>query len=107
PGAVTGDARKLGGGRSGSVALVVTSPPYPGVYDYLIHHALRLRWLGLDHKDFEHAEIGTRRSAKRKSFERAVADFRGEFLPCLREIARVLSPGGSAVLLMADSVLGD
>jgi DNA modification methylase len=105
--ALTSDARKLSWVRSGSVALIVTSPPYPGVYDYVIHHEARLRWLGLDALSFERAEIGTRRSARRKSFERALADFRREFLPCLAEMARVLERGGSAVLLMADSVLGD
>lgn len=101
-----GDARRLALTRDGSVDLVLTSPPYPGVYDYFRHHALRLRWLGLDARGFERFEIGARRSASRKSFEQALAAFRREFLPCLREIARVLAPRGNAVLLIADSVLG-
>ena len=42
-----GDARQLPGLAASSVSLVVSSPPYPGVYDYVSHHDDRLRWLGL------------------------------------------------------------
>ena len=42
-----GDARVLRGIEPGTVDLAVTSPPYPGVYDYLAHHEARIRWLRL------------------------------------------------------------
>ncbi|MFO0676752.1 MAG: DNA methyltransferase [Polyangiaceae bacterium] len=42
----TGDATKLADVRTASVDLVVTSPPYVATYDYIAHHALRLRRLG-------------------------------------------------------------
>ena len=42
------DATILKKVETGSIDAVVTSPPYVATYDYLAHHALRLRWLGLD-----------------------------------------------------------
>lgn len=100
-----GDARNLGRVRAGSVALVVASPPYPGVYDYHAHHATRLRWLGLEEERFERFEIGSRRGAKGKSFDAALATWRRDFGACLREMARVLAPRGAAALIIADSAL--
>ncbi|MFN7144696.1 MAG: hypothetical protein ACK4YP_13050, partial [Myxococcota bacterium] len=40
------DARELR--EKGGFGLVVTSPPYPGVYDYVAMQQLRHLWLGLD-----------------------------------------------------------
>lgn len=100
-----GDARKLGFLRPGSIDLVVTSPPYAGVYDYFEHHKLRLRWLGLEHREFEKREIGARRRARRASPELARASFERDFSACLAEMSRVLAPDGRAILVVADSVL--
>ncbi|HEX7670518.1 MAG TPA: DNA methyltransferase, partial [Polyangiaceae bacterium] len=61
------DARILESVEPGSVDLVICSPPYPGVYDYALHHALRLRWLGLDARPFETREIGARRHIRAAS----------------------------------------
>ncbi|HEV8547830.1 MAG TPA: DNA methyltransferase [Polyangiaceae bacterium] len=103
---VHADARDLHGVGDRVVDLVVSSPPYPGVYDYVVHHRDRLRWLDLPEDRFEAHEIGARRHARGVSFERAVARFRGEFGAAFAEIGRVLAPGGAAVLVIADSVLG-
>jgi DNA modification methylase len=88
-----------------SVALVVTSPPYPGVYDYLEHHRARMRWLGLDARELEANEIGARRHARRRSFAYALGRFRSEIGSALTEMARVLEPTGSIVIVSGDSVL--
>jgi hypothetical protein len=101
-----GDARRLTHVRPRSIDLAITSPPYPGVYDYHDQHAARLRWLGLSARGFERAEVGARRRYSRLTYERALENFRREFSPCLAELARCLSPAGAAVLVMADSVLG-
>jgi SAM-dependent methyltransferase len=98
------DARELGFLRDRSVSLVVTSPPYPGVYDYYEHHASRLRWLRLDGAALQRGEIGPRRaggSAGRPASDRWQRDFER----CFMEIARVLGPKGRAVFLVADSVI--
>lgn len=100
-----GDARNLRDIKARSVALVVSSPPYPGVYDYIVHHRDRLRWLGLESERFEAFEIGARRHARGASFGHALSRFRSEFGAALAELGRVLLPEGAAVLVVADSVL--
>jgi hypothetical protein len=102
-----GDARDLRDVKSGSVDLVVTSPPYPGVYDYVIHHQDRLRWLGFDARKFEAFEIGARRHARNVSFRPAIQRFRSEMGRSLGEMRRVLVKGGSALVVVADSVLAN
>jgi DNA modification methylase len=99
------DARRLLRVSDKSVALVVTSPPYPGVYDYLEHHRARMRWLGLDARELEANEIGARRHARRRSFAYALGRFRSEIGSALTEMARVLEPTGSIVIVSGDSVL--
>jgi len=104
-GVIHGDARYLRDVGDGVVDLVVSSPPYPGVYDYVVHHRDRLRWLDLPEDRFEEHEMGARRHARGVPFDRALARFRSEFGAALGEIGRVLAPGGAAVLVLADSVL--
>jgi SAM-dependent methyltransferase len=99
-----GDARKLVL-RSASVDLVLSSPPYPGIYDYLEHHQTRLRWLGFDARKLDQSEIGSRRELGKLSFEQAVARWQREFSACLAEVARVLGARGLCALVVADSVL--
>jgi DNA modification methylase len=99
------DARKLLRVSDKSVDLVVTSPPYPGIYDYLEHHRARMRWLGLDARALEANEIGARRHARRRSFGYAFGRFSSEMGSVLAELARVLKPSGRAVIVTADSVL--
>jgi hypothetical protein len=100
-----GDARQLPGLTPRSVALVVTSPPYPGVYDYVSHHDDRLRWLGLSAQSFEKLEIGSRRELSRESFGAALARWERDLGATLTALARGLEPSGRAVLLIADSTL--
>lgn len=97
------DARRLGFVADRSVGLIVTSPPYPGVYDYFNHHALRLRWLRFDGRGLAKYEIGPRRSARRGAA--SIGEWERDFTRVLEEMRRVLRPGGKAVLLVADSSL--
>jgi DNA modification methylase len=100
-----GDAQRLPY-LSSSITAVVTSPPYPGIYDYVEHHRLRLKWLGLPTQHLEQHEIG----AKRHSLQQSAARFRSEFNTqlqrCLAEMARVVVPDGTVALVLADSVVG-
>lgn len=100
-----GDARDLRV-RSASVELVVSSPPYPGVYDYLHQHATRLRWLGLDARRFARAEIGSRRELGGLEGHAALERWENDLATCLGEIRRVLVPAGRAALVIADSAIG-
>jgi SAM-dependent methyltransferase len=98
-----GDARHLGFLRAGSIDLIVSSPPYAGVYDYFEQHKARLRWLGLSAGRFERTEIGSRRQGRQRPAA-ALDAFRHDFAACLSEMARVLAPRGRAALIVADSV---
>jgi hypothetical protein len=99
------DARRLENVKPGSANLVVTSPPYPGVYDYARHHAARLRWLGLDERPFETGEIGARRHTRALSRDDALDRWAEDFCAALSAIRRSLARGGAAVLVLADSVV--
>jgi SAM-dependent methyltransferase len=106
-GVIHGDARHLDAVSDGVVDLIVTSPPYPGVYDYVVHHRDRLRWLELPEDRFFEHEIGARRHARGVSYGHALGRFRSEFGAALGEMGRVLAPNGAAVLVIADSVLAN
>ena len=106
-----GDARHLDrvGVGDGSVDAVLTSPPYAGTYDYTEQHQLRLDFLGMQAQAFQEAELGSRRqfggdaTARRRArrrFTRALGS-------SLDEIARVLRPGGVALVVLGDSMAGD
>ncbi|HJZ84673.1 MAG TPA: DNA methyltransferase [Polyangia bacterium] len=95
---LVGDARRLDGVGASTVALVVTSPPYRGVFDYLRQHERRARWLGLDLAPLLRGEMGARRDRDRGGF----AD---DMLRALRALARVLRPGGQAALVTGDDAL--
>ena len=101
-----GDARNLSHVTEASLDLILSSPPYPGVYDYFDHHELRLRWLGLDERHFEETEIGARRRLSGIGFDAAVERWENEFGACLEAFREALAPTGSIALVIADSVLG-
>lgn len=101
-----GDARDLGHLRPESVQLVVTSPPYAGVYDYLEHHRLRLRWLGLQERDLEQSEIGARRTLSKLPAPDAWQSFFDEMSKVLVALHRVLVPSGKIVLVVGDATRG-
>jgi SAM-dependent methyltransferase len=103
---VHGDARDLHFVDDGRVDLAVSSPPYAGVYDYVVHHRDRLRWLGLPEDRFAEHEIGARRNARGVSYGAALTRFRDELGAAMKELGRTLAPKGVAVLIIADSVLG-
>jgi len=100
------DARHLNSIAPQSVGLVVSSPPYPGVFDYLNHHASRLHWLGLDAHQLAKNEIGSRRQLAKLKPELALERWKGDFAAALRSISRTLKPGARAALVIADSALG-
>ncbi len=100
-----GDARQLDGVKSGAVDLIVTSPPYPGNYDYLAHHAVRLRWLGLDADQFARIELGARRHLEPLPESAATARWASELGAAMSAMARVMSRTARLVLVLGDSVI--
>ena len=85
--------------------LIVTSPPYPGNYDYLAHHAVRLRWLGLDSQDFAKNELGARRHLEPLHENAAAARWTSELGAAMKAMARVMAPAGRMVMVLGDSVI--
>ncbi len=97
------DAARLATVKASTVDAVVTSPPYPGTYDYLDQHALRLRWLGVDARSFAAGEIGSRRRYASLDGRSAREAWSRELGAALRAMARVCRKGARAALVMADS----
>jgi SAM-dependent methyltransferase len=77
--------------EDGTVDAVISSPPYFGALDYARDNRLRLWFLGC--KDW-------------KELDASLTANKGVYLPqmrvCLREMYRVLSPGGYCVLVLGD-----
>jgi len=87
-------------------AAVISSPPYPGVYDYLTHHALRCAVLGLPVGDATQHEIGSRRASERLGKERAHARYVEDLGRVLAAWSATLLPGGFVALVIGDGQSG-
>ncbi|MCC6649164.1 MAG: hypothetical protein IT374_26795 [Polyangiaceae bacterium] len=105
PRVLLSDARELGPVDDRSVDLAVSSPPYPGNYDYLSHHRDRLRWLGLDARQLDRGELGARRHLSPDP-ARAVDVWTAQLTASLVALRRVLRADGAAALVLADSAVG-
>lgn len=99
------DATVLKAPRDGAADAVVTSPPYAATYDYVYHHELRLRWLGLDAGGLARGEIGGRAAYRRLREGDAPASWAWELGRFLKAVRRVLPPGGPLVMVAADSAV--
>jgi SAM-dependent methyltransferase len=99
------DACSLRTVGASTVDAVVTSPPYVATYDYLAHHALRMRWLGLDTRELAAHELGARRRYAQLSPGEAAAEWARELGRALRAMSRVCRTGARVALLIADSAV--
>ena len=99
------DATRLRTVGASTVDAVVTSPPYVATYDYLAHHALRMRWLGLDATAFAAGEMGARRRYAKLDADGARASWSRELGATLRALSRVCRKGARVVLVVADSAV--
>ena len=89
--------------KDGSVAGVITSPPYAGTYDYAEHQRLRFDFLGLRHRDLDAGEIGSRRSFEEDP-EEAHRRWKKALAGSIGKIGAALAPGRPAAIVIGDSV---
>jgi len=85
------------------IDLIVTSPPYPNSYDYYLYHKHRMLWLGLDYKNTQEKEFGSRHkhSDKGKGIEHYMESM-GE---SIQEVSRILKRGGYYSVVIGDAIL--
>lgn len=100
------DAAALRSVSASTVDAVVTSPPYAATYDYLTHHAVRLRWLGLDSRGLAEGEMGARRNYARLDAAAASRTWARELERTLRALRRVCRSGARVAFLIGDSAVG-
>jgi tRNA G10 N-methylase Trm11 len=122
-----GDARKLEI-RSGSIDLVLTSPPYLNAIDYMRCSKFSLVWMGYNVEELRRirgdsigAEASSEKASKEEWIDSVLTDLKlktalsgrdygmlarytSDMDSALEEAARVLKPGGRAVYVVGDSM---
>lgn len=100
------DARNLAL-ENQTVDFVVSSPPYINVFNYHQNYRRSVELLGWDVLRVARSEIGSNRANRVNRFL-TVAQYCIDMADVLQELARVLSPGGRAVLIVGyeSKVLG-
>jgi hypothetical protein len=83
-----------------SIDVVLTSPPYFGVADYIKSQRLSMEWNGYDIEPLRLLEIGARSKRHR---QQAVIDYNNEMGRVVTGIRTVLKPGGVAIMVMGES----
>jgi SAM-dependent methyltransferase len=98
---VLGDARlALSELPNQSVKLVLTSPPYSGVADYVKAQRLSMEWFGEEIEPFRQKEIGARSKRHRKA---ATEEYVEALLSIFMEAHRVLLSDGWFVMVIGQS----
>ena len=85
---------------AGGADLVVTSPPYSGVCDYVKAQRLSMEWFGCDIEPLRQLEIGARSKRHRGNAQEGYISEMGAVLRALR---RCLRPDGTAAIIVGQS----
>lgn len=85
---------------TGSIDLVVTSPPYFGVSDYMKSQRLSMEWFGVEIEPLRQLEIGAR-SKRHRSL--AVEEYLAELEEAFRSVRRCLKPAAPCVAILGES----
>ncbi len=123
-----GDARRIGI-QSESMDIIVTSPPYLNAIDYLRGHKLSLVWMGYPVtrvSAIRSSNVGTEKGSRRAPrtgpiaelldkagqvrhlplrIQRMLVKYIRDMRKVAGEIARILKPGGEAMLIVGDSTV--
>ncbi len=95
------DARKLEV-QSGSVDLIITSPPYVNALDYHRMHKDSMLWLDMEFSLFKKNEIGKHSRFSGNRF-RLLSCYLGDMLRCMIEMNRVLKKDKFCVIVVGNS----
>ena len=98
-----GDARQMPPPKG--TGLVLTSPPYPGVYDYLPMQQLRYAWLDLDPGVGLAQEVGARRTFRARGRTEALQIWRQDTTAWVACQAGGLAPGGYMAIVVGDGLV--
>jgi len=96
-----GDAR-VAPPRLPPLGAIVSSPPYPGIYDYVDHHKLRLMVLGLPVSPMVDQEIGSRRESERLGLEVGTTRYVADLERVLTSWSKTLVPNGFVAFVIGD-----
>jgi hypothetical protein len=83
-----------------SVDLVVTSPPYLGVSDYVKAQRLSMEWCGVEIEEYRRKEIGARSKRHRLKSQ---DDYLHEIAEVFEGVHRCLRPGAACVIVVGES----
>ncbi|MEL6342354.1 MAG: hypothetical protein AAFV53_04430 [Myxococcota bacterium] len=100
-----GDARTTPPPRT--VDLILTSPPYPGVYDYLPMQQLRFAWLKMRPGRDYTRELGSRRDFRAQGRTDALKSWTRATQEWIRTQSQALNPGGHMAIVVGDGLVGD
>jgi DNA modification methylase len=89
---------------SGPLGLILTSPPYPGVYDYLPLQQLRNLWLAIDPGEAFAQEIGSRRSFRAHRAD-AVTQWREDTARWISRQSKALDASGALIVVVGDGLV--
>ena len=87
------------------VDLILTSPPYPGVYDYLPLQQLRYLWLGMENPKVAQ-EIGSRRSFRAQGRQDALKEWQERTDEWIKTQTANLTPQGKFAIIVGDGLVG-
>ncbi len=85
------------------VDLAVTSPPYMNSYDYYLYHKHRMHWLGLDYKEAQDKEFGSRNKHNDKGL--GVDAYTQPIKENAKAVKMVLKKGGYYCVVVGDAIL--
>lgn len=87
----------------GPVDAIVTSPPYPAVYDYAPMQSLRTAWMDLDDHEALRGELGTRRSFRADRAE-GMRRWQEDMARWASRAAAALRPGARMAVVIGDGL---
>src|SRR5204862_6093737 len=83
-----------------SIDLVITSPPYFGVSDYVKSQRLSMEWFGIEIEPLRMQEIGARSKRPRQTAE---TDYKSGLRKVFGEVHLCLKADGACVIIIGES----